>query len=303
VILAAAAAPVELSVEVAQPRVETGSPVDVRVAARARRDVEVTGVEIALVARMRFIHREAGMLGPAAMSRSTRTEVHSVHEVPGPWPLAAGESVTLPARLAVPETAPGTTRSDLIDIAWSVRMRLNAVGHTYAQARSEIVVLSAAPDRLHVAMSPPAAESRGIAALAFEDLSSRVLVAGRPLAGTLVLAPQRATTARSVRVAILMRQQVHRGEWVGDDPSRNPAYRPNERSAQIAAATVADALELVPGRDVRLPFTLPVRPALRAPSLGTPTFAVRWVLRGEVDRGLHRRPFVELELHGRTTRQ
>lgn len=289
----------ELSVAAATPLLVAGSVVDVRVDVRALSSIEVSGVEVALVAQMRFIHREAGMLGTASMGRAKRTEVHSSKEVPGPWPLAAGESVTLPVRLDLPEAAPGTTRCDLIQIEWSVRGRLEAIGYSYAQARREVVVLSTASDLAHVAVTPPVSDSRAIAELAFENLSSRFLVPGRPVSGTLAITPLRAGTVRAARVALLMYQHVHRGDWVA---SRSAAYQENSRATQIGGVILAEHLELAPAADVRLPFTLPVRRILPAPSLDTPAFSLRWVLRADLDRGLRRAPFTELELHGRTVR-
>jgi hypothetical protein len=300
VILSATAAPVELSVEVGRARAVAGSDLDLVVGARASRDVEVTGVEVDLVVRMRFIHREAGLLGTASMTRSTRTEVPDSREVPGPWPLAQGEAVRLPLQLHVPQGAPGTTRSDLVEIDWSVRVRLHAVGHTYAEARRSITVLTAAPDRVHVALTPPVVQTRGVAELSFDAVPSRFLVPGRALSGTLGITPLRPEVVRAARVALVLRQVVLRGEWIGDDPSRNPAYQENERDTQLASATLAEGLELVPGQPVGLDFVLPVRTSLPAPSVGTPPFTVSWILRGVLERRWRRSPFVELELHGRT---
>ena len=300
VILSASVAPADIGVRVAHPTVVAGSTLDVEVFARATSGVTVTGLEVALVARIRFIHRELGFIGASSMSRSKRTEVHAVHHVPGPWPLASLEAVTLPVRLQVPESAPGTTHSDLVEIDWEVRVRLSATGFTYAEGSLGIVVLTAAPDRAQVAIAPPTGESRGVASLSFEGLSSRVLAPGRELSGTVAILPERRVAVRGVHVSLLLRQRVHRGEWTNDDPARNPAFQENERDSAISHVAVADALGLVPGHPVRLPFTLPARPELPGPSLHTPAFTVDWLLRADLDRGLRRRPFVEVELHGRT---
>lgn len=300
VILLARAAPVDLSIAVARTPQVAGSAVDIEVEIHALGDLEVSGIEVAAVAEMRFIYQEAGMFGPATMGRAKRTEIHDRRAVPGPWPLSAGESITLPARLQLPEDAPGTTRTDLIEIRWNVRVRLEAVGYTYAEALREVVVLTTAANLAHVAIRPPAGDSRGTAQLAFDEVSSRFLVPGRAVSGTLVITPLRAAVVRSARVAILLRQRVARGEWV---QARSEAYQPIERSTQIVSRTLAEGLELTLETCARLPFTLPVRPALPASTIDTPAFSARWMLRAELDRGLRRAPYTEVELHGRTVRQ
>jgi hypothetical protein len=98
----------------------------------------------------------------------------------------------------------------------------------------------------------------------------------------------------------VLRQQVHHGEWVGDDPSRNPAYQEHDKDTDVAVVRLADSLDLSSGVPIRLPFTLLVPPDLPAPSLDTPHFTLSWLLRATLDRPLRPNPFVEVELHGRT---
>jgi sporulation-control protein spo0M len=298
VIVAARVAPVGLSVALGTPEATPGSDLDLRVTCRAAEDVTITGVEVALVTTTTVRHREAGLLGSA--SRSRRTEVHAQGGLPGPWPLGAGESVTLPARLYLPADAPGTATADLVRVEWALRVRLAAVGFAFAEARRDLVVRTGAADRAAVATAPPTLVDRGSARLALEALSSRVLSPGGVVAGTLLIEPLRATHVSAARVTLLLRQQVHHGHWLSDDPARNPASEENEKDTKLAQATVCDARDLQPGSIVRLPFSLSVPADLPAPSMSRPEFTLRWLLRADLDRGLRRKPFVELELHGRT---
>jgi sporulation-control protein spo0M len=302
VILAATIAPVELSVATDRVEVLAGAQIPVVVRCLAHRDVSVQSVEVALATKVTYLHKEAGLLGSRFTGTAKRTEVHAVHEVPGPWPLAAGESVALPVTLVVPADAPGTARSPLVGISWVVRVRLHAVGHAYAEVLRSFVVLSRAADRTVVADRPPVIADRRFAALAVEGLSSRYLLPGRPLSGSVAVTPKRPGSARSVQVALVLRQEVHHGEWVGDDPSRNPAFQENDKDTDVAVARLAEALELDPGTTMRLPFTLLVPDDLPAPSLDTPHFTLSWLLRATLDRPLRPNPFVEVELHGRTAR-
>jgi len=298
-ILSASAAPVEIEVQ-APTSAATGSDLDLAIGCRAADDVEVTGIDAALVARMTYAARQIGMPGAASVFRGRRTEVHSEQHVPGPWPLARGESVTFPVRLHVPETGFGTARSELVAIEWSARVRLGAKGHTYAEASQVIDVRSDAGDRAFVAMSLPRTDDRGVAALSFGRLSTRVLSPGRALSGTVTITPLRLAVARAARVVVVLRQQVHHTEWEAVDRSRHPDFVENERETLLSAAQLGEDLELSPGRPLSLAFRLPAKPALPAPSIQAPPFRLNWILRAELDRGLRRRPFVEVELHGRT---
>ena len=161
-ILAETVAPVELAVATDRVEVVTGAQVPVVVRCLAQRDVSVRSVEVALATKVTFVHKEGG-LGSRYTGTAKRTEVHAVHEVPGPWPLAAGESVALPVTLVVPADGPGTARSPLVEISWVVRVRLHAVGHAYAEVVRSFVVLSRAADRVGVATSPPVAEDKRFA--------------------------------------------------------------------------------------------------------------------------------------------
>lgn len=300
VLLAATAAPVAIELS-AVPEMVDGARVALQVRCVAARDVVVRGGEVAVVAQVAYRHRELGMTGGRFASRVRRTHVHAEHPLPGPWPLAAGEAVMIPVTIPLP-TGWGTAHTPLVDITWAFRVRLRVEGYLAAEARRTFVLLSRAAARAEEVSQPPVAESRGCADLRIESLSTRWLGPGTPLSGTLVITPARPCGVRGVRLALVLRQQVHHGEWVAPDPSRNPAYQENELDTEVVVRPLAGRLDLVPGAEVRIPFRLVAPPDLPAPSLSSPTFTLSWLLRAVLDRPLRADPFVEVPLHGRTTR-
>lgn len=301
-ILAAGAAPVEVGITVGEVEVAAGSALAATVRVRATRDVKVRGAEVALVARVTYRYRDGGLFGSSVLTPARRTDVHATHGVPGTWPIAAGESVVVPVTLTVPANAPGTSHTPVVDITWVVRVRLQVEGYLVAEEARSFVVRSPGADRAHVASGDPVAEDRRRARLSVEDLATRFLRPGRPVVGSLVVEPLRQISARAVRAAVVLRQDVHHGEWVGEDPSRNPANQELSRDTVICARTLAEGVVLVPGQPTRLPFTLLLPGDLPAPSLSTPNFTLRWLLRGWVDLPLRPDPYVELELHASTMR-
>lgn len=301
-ILAAGAAPVEVGITVGAVEVAAGSGVAANVHIRATREVKVRAAEVALAARVTYRYRDGGLLGSSVLTPARRTDVHATHIVPGPWPIAAGESVVVPVTLTVPAHAPGTSHTPVVDITWVVRVRIQAEGYLDAEEARSFVVRSPAADRAHVATGDPVVEDRRRARVRIEELASRSVRPGRPVVGTLVVEPLRPVSARAVRAAVVLRQDVHHGEWVGDDPSRNPANQELSRDTVVSALTLAEGLVLVPGEPRRLPFTLLMPEDLPAPSLSTPNFTLSWLLRGWVDLPLRPDPFVELELHASTMR-
>lgn len=301
-LLAARAAPVSIAVAAGSGDVVEGSVLPLEVRIEAQRDVVVRGGEVALVTRVAFKHREANLLGGSSPKVVRRTDVHAVHPVPGPWPLPAHEPVVLPVRLSVPATGPGTAHSPLVDIMWAARVRLQVEGHLDAEASQAFVVRSRAIGEEGSLHNQPVCSQRGCADLRISDLSTRSLVPGGSLTGTLEIAALRPFSVRGVRLALALRQRVHHGHWHVDDPTRNPANEENEESTEIVLTNLSGPLDLSAGLPTRIPLRLVAPPDLPAPSMSTPHFQLTWLLRAVLDRPLRPDPYVEVELHGRTTR-
>jgi hypothetical protein len=71
----------------------------------------------------------------------------------------------------------------------------------------------------------------------------------------------------------------------------------------VASLPLADHVGLEASRPLRLEFTLSVPPQPQAPRLRMPNFTLSWMLRGVVDRRLHRDPCVAVEVQAVTIPQ
>ncbi len=295
-------AAIDLDLDVPVRAVDHGSTLTGTVLATALDDLDVRGCEVALVRTTSYLYRQGSLYGGAASVPTRATEVVGARGVPCAGPLEAGGHLALPFTLAVPPDGPGTVTGALIQIQWAVRVRMLVTGSPPKELTLPIVVRSRAADRTGVAEAPPEAVDRGLVALGFTSLSSRQLVPGATITGMLALDPRRPGSARALRVELLLREQVHRGPWVGTDPRRNPADQARERDTSVAGQVIAHHIEMDPRTPVALPFRLQAPERLPAPSLSTEQFATSWILRGTADRALRPDPYVELELHGATTR-
>jgi hypothetical protein len=121
------------------------------------------------------------------------------------------------------------------------------------------------------------------------------------LSGVLTVLTSRAVSARGLRVELALREQVHHGPWIGDDPAHNPAYQDKEEETTVASTAVAAHSDFLTEQPRRFPFRISVPKELPAPSMQTPEFTVTWILRAVLDRALRHDPYVEIEMHGTTT--
>jgi len=165
----------------------------------------------------------------------------------------------------------------------------------------EILVLSRSQDCASVALAPPVAVDRDFAALDLDIQSGRRLVPGAELSGSVTVTPRRAGSARALRLELVLQENVEHGPWLGDDPARNPSDQGKRAETVVDCVQLAGQHELERGNPRSYPFTLPVPPQLPAPSMHTPEFSLRWLLRAVLDRPLHKDPYVEVELHGLTS--
>ena len=294
-------AAIGLDLDVPVREVTQGSTLSGTVLAEAGSDLAVRGCEVALIRTTSYLYRQGSLYGGAASVPTRATEVVVARGLPCAGPLQAGSRLALPFTLAVPTDGPGSVAASMIQIQWAVRVRLKANGSPPKEFTCPIVVLSRAPDRDGVAEAPPEAADRGLVALSFTSLSSRRLVPGARITGMLALDPRRSGAARGLRVDLLLRERVHRGPWVGDDPTRNPADQAREANTVVARQAVAHRIEIDPRAPVSLPFQLQVPTRLPCASLSNEQFSVSWILRGVADRALRPDPYVEIELHGATT--
>ncbi|MGZ4617306.1 MAG: arrestin C-terminal domain-containing protein [Frankiaceae bacterium] len=327
---------VELTIELPDTVYVEGSTIDATVLAMAGRDVVVTRGDVELVRNVSYQYRSGGMGGSnTATARHSQVVARSVFHTGGPLP--GGQPLVQPVRLLVPSDGPGSVRAELLKVTWAVRARLRTKGCRDAEATKHILVLSEARECAAVAQSAPLVEDRGCAVLGFESLSSRRLVGGVPLFGVLTVTPLRPVTARALRVDLLLAEHVAHGPLVTDDPARSPANEDKDADTIVASVALAGQLGspvagqitwgcprslrdwlsrtryegtvlLASGRicfeakqQLRFPFHLPVPPRLQGPSVRTPDYSLRWMLRGVLDRRLHADPCITVEMHAVTT--
>lgn len=294
-------AEIALRIDLPSSEVTQGSPLSGSVLVEAGSDLSVVGCEVALIRTTKYVYRQGNLYG-GAMSVPTRaTEVLTARGIACGGPLRAGGTLTLPFTLDVPVEGPGTVAGALVGVHWAVRVRVQVSGSPPKEHTREVVVLSRAGDHVAVADEPATTADRGLVVLRFASLSSRRLMPATSITGMLAVEPRRAGAARGLRVELLLREQVHRGPWVGTDPTRNPANEGRERDTLVAGQVVAHHIELDPGAPVALPFRLEVPDRLPSPTVVTDRFSLTWVLRGLADRALRPDPFVEVQLHGATT--
>jgi hypothetical protein len=300
VFMPALVAAISLDVDLPEREVTQGASVTGAVLAEAGSDLTVAGCEVALVRTTSYVYRQGNIYG-GAMSVPTRaTEVVAARGLRCAGPLRSGGLLTLPFTLDIPTEGPGTVSASLIQVQWAVRIRMHAIGSPPKESLHPIVVLSGATDSDSAAHRPPVIVDRGLVALRFDSLGSRRLAPGAIIRGMLALDSLRPGAARGARVELVLREEVHRGPWIGTDPTRNPANESRQFDTVVARQVVAHRIELDPGIAVALPFLLSAPGRLAAPSLATDRFSVSWILRGVVDRALRPDPYVEIELHGAT---
>ena len=301
-ISATATPPLTVELTVAKAEVVAGEPLSVWLRLSAQRPITVRGATVELSTKLTYFHKEGGLYGGRSLGRAKRTEVRAAQEVPGPWPIQPGEVVPLPVAVHVPADAPGTTHVSLVDLTWWVTARVHVADYAEATVSRSFVVTSRASDQLDVAQWAPVGDDRQRVRVQIEDLPSRSLAPGRPVSGTVLITPLRRCAIQGTRVELVVRQEVHHGEWIGEDPTRNPAYQEMERDGVVAGQRVGGPATLDPSEPVGLPFALVLPEDLPAASLHTANFTLTWLLRAVVDRRLRPNPYVEVPLHARTTR-
>lgn len=294
-------ADMDVTVQLPRDSYIEGSVIEAQVQATADRDLAVQGGEVELVRTLTYRYRQWGPYGGSSTAPTRKSEVVSREPVPVADHLAAGQSLMRKVRLAVPSTGPGSVSAELVQIQWFVRACIHLSDAPEVNGGSEILVLSRSQDCASVTQEPPVVVDRDFAVLDLATLSERRLVPGAELSGSVTVIPRRAGSVRALRLELVLQENVKHGPWLGDDPARNPSDQGKQAETLVDCVQLAGHHELERGHPCSYPFTLPVPPQLPAPSMQTPEFSLRWLLRAVLDRPLHRDPYVEVELHGVTS--
>jgi Arrestin (or S-antigen), C-terminal domain len=294
---------VDLSVQLPGASFIEGSRMEATVRATAERDLMVEGGRVELVRTMTYRYTAWSPYASPITIPARDTKVISQAHFHPVGPLIRGRPFVQPVTLDIPPDGPGSVQTDLVDISWAVRARLHLAKSREAEVTTPIVVLSQARDCARVAQALPVLEDQGCAVLGLESLSSRRLVPGVPLSGVLTVAPLRSASARGIRVELVLQEHVLHGPRLTDDPARNPAHEDKYADTVVASLPLADHVRLEASRPLRFEFTVPVPAQLPAPTMRMPNFTLSWMLRGVVDRQLHRDLCVAVELQAVTTPQ
>lgn len=284
--------PVQVVVDAAEETVVAGQPLQVTVRLAADRPLELAGGEVELVRDAAVTHSQrqwSGAGGPVSV-RSSAVIARAAADLTGP--VTAGQQLVRHITVDVP---PGeaTIAGHLVQQNYTLRVRIHADGHRGGKAVAPVSITSADTGREWIAGTAPTVEEAGFAALGFEKLSGRRLVAGVPVTGAVTVAPRQAGRAHGVRVELVLAEHV---------PARadEPTEEDRDAATVVTTVPVAERLDLESSRVLRLPFTLRVPLPLPAPSISTPEFTLRWLLRAVLDRQLRRDPSTTIELWGTT---
>jgi hypothetical protein len=283
---------VQVDVSTDEETVVAGQPFEVTVRLVADRLVEISDGEVELVRGAAVTHsvRQWGGAGGPVSVRSSAVIARAALDLTGP--LGAGQQLV--RRITV-QTPPGeaTIAGQLVQQHYTLRARIHAAGGRGGEAAAPVTITSADAGREWIADMAPAVDDAGFAVLGFEESSSRRLVAGVPVTGVVTVAPGHTGSARAVRVELVLGEHV---------PARadEPTEEDRDAATVVTAVPVAEHLDLEPGRVLRWPFTLRVPIPLPAPSISTPEFTLRWLLRAVLDRPLRPDPTTTVELWGTT---
>jgi hypothetical protein len=282
---------VQVEVSVAEETVVAGQPLEITVRLIVDGRLEISGAEVELdrdAAVTRSRRQWSGAGGPVS-ARGSAVLARADLDVAGP--LLPGKHLIRRTTLTVP-SGEATIAGQLVQQEYTVRARIHAVGRR-GEAATGVRITAPGAGREGVPDEVPAVEDAGFAVLGFEELSSRQLVAGVPVTGTVTVTPQQTGRARGARVELVLAEHV---------PARadEPTEEDREAATVVTAVPVTEHLDLEPGRVLRWPFSLRVPLPLPAPSISTPEFTLRWLLRAVLDRPLRPDPSTTVELWGTT---
>ena len=178
----------------------------------------------------------------------------------------------------LPQGTPPSGTGVITATEWWVRARLELTAAVDLRAEVPIIVL--APSDLHRRSVKRHATVRSDGECDLSFTFPRVGVrTGEALRGALVLTARREFEARGVRIELI------RHELVKPPPNADEGAARNSAETVVAEAAIAPHLQLWPREARSLPFALAV-PADAHPTSRTKRSAVRWLLRGTIDRYL-----------------
>lgn len=280
--------------------VSEGTTLAVAVRATATHEVRIQRAAIELVRTLTYAYRRGNLHGAVSTGIEHTVAIVDHSPMAVAATLAEGESLETEAKLTLPASGPGTTQGKLIQIQWAVRARF-ALENAPDTVREEVIeVRSLAKQCAADADEPALDETRGDVTMSFEELSSRTILPGILLFGSLRIGVLKPVSARAVRVELVLQEEIEHGPGAAADPTRG-AFEDDKEAQTVVVRSVVPCQALHPGQQLTVPFSLDVPSPLPAPSLRIPNLRIRWAVRGVVDVPFRLDPQLTLPLLGITT--
>jgi Arrestin (or S-antigen), C-terminal domain len=251
-----------------------GETVQVRVAIRAGKALEIDEARAELVYENKYTYRDREWTSRGSGQTMTHTTTDSAVRDKRQF-LEAG-SVSGDSQhsveLTVPADAPPSGKGGITEVRWKVQAVLSRRHKLDPDGSAEIAVQSPPAQYAAWAVASPDLDTHGDCSLELRLPSGPHLRAGEALAGTLVVTPHEPISLQEARVELVRNERVPRD--VG-----------NREEKRAASAVIDHGGELSTGIPRELPFSIEL-PADTCPCLETGQSTVRWFLRGVLARRL-----------------
>ncbi|MCU1574678.1 MAG: hypothetical protein JWO93_2760 [Micrococcaceae bacterium] len=275
--------------------VPEGSPLRLTMELEALREVQVEGLDVELVRKLRYGYGRGTMYGFVYTAWQESEDVLASTTLPGPGALSNGSHHQCEATLDVPVNGPPTLHGSLIESAWYVRLRARISGADDIISDHPITVQSSADTFRADSSSPELLSYQQTAWMEIQQLSTRILRAGESITGELRVRALRHLDIRSIRVELLLCETVDHGPGRGPNAERSP-FEDRRDTESVISTQDLDGWKLGEGETVVLPFTLQAPSILPAPSLDMPNFHVWWLLRATLNVPMRTDPRLDVGL-------
>jgi arrestin (S-antigen)-like protein len=266
----------ELSVETDRAEYLPGDSVQVSASVEGREELEIEEARVELVYENEYTYTERSTSGRGTTSThdvtTTDREVQASARILEARTIRPGERLEERAALTVPAAAVPSGEGELTSVRWKVSLVLGRRHALDPDAEARIAVLSPPGADAAAPQTPPDLDKPDDWELELRLAGGRAVRSGETVRGTLVVTPGEEAEPQELRVELVRREEVTRGEG-----------KTSETVA--AAARLAEKPSLGARIPTGLDFALPV-PATACPTLRTGTSSVRWYVRGVVARRL-----------------
>ena len=267
----------KIDMEVSADKAEylPGETVTARFALTARHDVDVEEARAELVCENEYTHRERSYSGRTQTTRDVTSkdrQVQAREQLFGARTIRADESIDQSVSLQIPNPAIPSGEGEITKVRWKVGLVLSREHRLDPDAETQIRVLSLRDAYAERGTTSPDVDDEGDCTLEFRLPRGRDVRTGENVAGTLVVTARESLEPHEVRVELVRKEEVPRGEG-------------NHHEEVEAAVVVEEKPSLEAGIPREFAFDLAL-PAGVCPTLETDESTARWYVRGVVARRL-----------------